>query len=220
LFHKMPKPIVLPNTQQLMNSIIIIDDHSLFNDGLSLILKESGFFKVVDQIYDSRQAFFKCYSLRPDLVIVDYNMPHLNGLEIVKQINSLDYDCKIVIVSMYADKKEIALFKKEGVDGYINKTTSAADLIQALNAILKGEKVFITNAIEKPKVKKDEFEKKHRLTKRELEILKLIKNDFTTEQIATSLELSYYTVETHRKNIKHKLNFKTKQEYYNFLKSL
>lgn len=202
-----------------MNNTIIIDDHSLFNDGLSLILKESGF-KVVEQVYDSRQAYFKCYSLRPSLVIIDYNMPHLNGLEVVKQINSLDYDCKIVIVSMYADKKEIALFKDQGVDGYINKTTPAPDLIRALNAILKGEKVFISNAIVKPELQKDEFEKKHRLTKRELEILKLIKDDYTTEQIATSLSLSFYTVETHRKNIKHKLNFETKQEYYDFLKSL
>jgi DNA-binding NarL/FixJ family response regulator len=203
-----------------MNSTIIIDDHSLFNDGLTLILKESGYFKVIEQVYDSRQAYFKCYSLRPSLVIIDYNMPHLNGLEVVKQINSLDYDCKIVIVSMYADKKEIALFKDEGVDGYINKTTPATDLIQALNAIMKGEKIFISNSIVKPELLKDEFEKKHRLTKRELEILKLIKDDFTTEQIATSLNLSFYTVETHRKNIKHKLNFDTKQEYYDFLKSL
>ena len=203
-----------------MNSTIIIDDHSLFNDGLSLILKESGYFKVIEQVYDSRQAYFKCYSLRPNLVIIDYNMPHLNGLEIVKQINSLDYGCKIVIVSMYADKKEIALFKDEGVDGYINKTTPAAELIQALDAIMQGEKIFISNSIVKPELLKDEFEKKHRLTKRELEIIKLIKDDFTTEQIATSLNLSFYTVETHRKNIKHKLNFETKQEYYDFLKNL
>jgi DNA-binding NarL/FixJ family response regulator len=204
----------------MKTKVIIIDDHSLFNDGLSLILKESGLFEVIEQIYDSRQAQTKCFSLKPDLVIMDYNMPHLNGLEVVKQINSLDYGCKIVIVSMYADKKEIALFKEEGVDGYISKTTPAADLIQALNAILKGEKVFISNSIEKPELLKDEFEKKYRLTKRELEILKLIKDDFTTEQIAASLNLSFYTVETHRKNIKHKLNFETKQEYYDFLKNL
>ena len=203
-----------------MNSTIIIDDHSLFNDGLSLILKESGYFKVIEQVYDSRQAFFKCYSLRPSLVIIDYNMPHLNGLEVVKQINSLDYGCKIVIVSMYADKKEIALFKDEGVDGYINKTTPAADLIQALNAILQGEKVFISNAIVKPEIFKDEFEKKHRLTKRELEILKLIKNDFTTEQIAKQLGLSFYTVETHRKNINQKLKFTTRKEFYDFLEMI
>jgi DNA-binding NarL/FixJ family response regulator len=203
-----------------MNNTIIIDDHSLFNDGLSLILKESEHFKVIEQVYDSRQAYFKCYSLRPDLVIIDYNMPHLNGLEVVKQINSLDYDCKVVIVSMYADKKEIALFQEQGVDGYINKTTPAAELIKALDGIMEGEKVFISNAIEKPELPKDEFEKKHRLTKREVEILKLIRDDFTTEQIASSLKLSFYTVETHRKNIKHKLSFETKQEYYDFLKGL
>lgn len=203
-----------------MNSTIIIDDHSLFNDGLALILKESGYFKVIEQVYDSRQAYFKCFSLRPSLVIIDYNMPYLNGLEVVKQINSLNYGCKIVIVSMYADKKEISLFKNEGVDGYINKTTPAPELIQALGAILKGEKIYISNSMAKPELQKDEFEKKHRLTKRELEILKLIKDNYTTEQISTTLGLSFYTVETHRKNIKHKLNFETKQDYYDFLKNL
>ncbi|MFY7936429.1 MAG: response regulator [Flavobacterium sp.] len=203
-----------------MNSTIIIDDHSLFNDGLALILKESGSFRVIEQVYDSRQAYFKCFSLRPSLVIIDYNMPHLNGLEVVKQINSLNYGCKIVIVSMYADKKEISLFKDEGVDGYINKTTPAPDLIRALDAILNGEKIFISNSIVKPELKKDEFARKHHLTKRELEILKLIKDDYTTEQIATALSLSFYTVETHRKNIKHKLKFDSKQEYYDFLKNL
>jgi DNA-binding NarL/FixJ family response regulator len=203
-----------------MTNTIIIDDHSLFNDGLSLILKESGCFKVIEQVYDSRQAYYKCYSLRPSLVIIDYNMPHLNGLEVVKQINSLNYGCKIVIVSMYADKKEISLFKDEGVDGYINKTTPASDLIQALNAILKGEKVFISNSVVKPERQKDEFEKKHHLTKRETEILKLIKKEYTTEQIATALNLSYYTVETHRKNVNQKMKFKTKKEFSDFLETI
>ncbi|GAB2637436.1 response regulator transcription factor [Emticicia sediminis] len=203
-----------------MNSTIIIDDHSLFNDGLALILKESGCFKVVEQVYDSRQAYFKCFSLRPSLLIIDYNMPHLNGLEVVKQINSLNYGCKIVIVSMYADKKEISLFKDEGVDGYINKTTPASDLIQALNAILKGEKVFISNSIVKPELRKDEFEKRHHLTKREMEILKLIKKEYTTEQIASTLNLSFYTVETHRKNVNQKMKFKTKKEFFDFLETI
>lgn len=199
---------------------IIIDDHSLFNDGLCLILKESKYFKVIEQVYDSREAYFKCLSLRPNLVIIDYNMPHLNGLEVVKQINALNYGCKIVIVSMYADKKEISLFKEQGVDGYINKTTSASDLINALKSVMKGEKVFLSNSVQKIEVQKDEFSLKHQFTKREIEILKLIKDDFTTEQIASHLNLSYYTVETHRKNINHKAKFNTKQEFYEFLKNL
>lgn len=203
-----------------MINTIIIDDHSLFNDGLCLILKESKFFKVIEQVYDSRHAYFKCLSLLPELVIIDYNMPYVNGLEVVKQINSLNNGCKIVIVSMYADKKEISLFKEQGVDGYINKTTSATDLINALKSIMDGEKVFLSNSIQKSEVQKDEFSLKHQFTKREIEILKLIKNDFTTEQIAAHLKLSYYTVETHRKNINYKTKFSTKQEYYEFLKNI
>ena len=198
---------------------IIVDDHSLFNDGLSLILSESGQFDVIMQVYDSRQAYHKCYSLRPALIMVDYNMPNLNGLEVVKQINSLNYDCKIVIVSMYADKKEISLFKELGVHGYINKTTPSVELIKALKAIINGENVFISNAVDKPEIQKDEFALKNQFTKRELEILQLIKKDYSTEQIASHLNLSHYTVETHRRNIHYKAKFSTKQEFYEFLRN-
>jgi DNA-binding NarL/FixJ family response regulator len=199
---------------------IIIDDHSLFNDGLQLILKESKAFEIIEQIYDSRHAHHKCFTLMPALVIVDYNMPHLNGLEVVKQLKSLNYDMKVVIVSMYADKKEIGLFEEVGVDGYITKTTPANILIASLKKILSGEKIFITNSINKTAVEKDSFAKLHQLTKREIEILKLVKKEYTSEQIAESLSLSFYTVETHRKNINQKLKFETKKDFYAFLEQL
>jgi DNA-binding NarL/FixJ family response regulator len=199
---------------------IIIDDHTLFNDGMSLILKESGSFEVIEQIYDSRQAQTKCFSLKPELIIIDYNMPHLNGLEVVRQLNESGNDTKIVIVSMYADKKEIELFKKEGVDAYITKTTPAAQLIESLRKVMEGEKLFESKNKVKTVNEKDNFANKHQLTKREMEILKLIKRDETTEQIAKTLNISFYTVETHRKNINQKLKFKTKKEFYEFLETL
>lgn len=199
---------------------VIIDDHTLFNDGLSLILKESGHFKVIEQIYDSRQAFFKCFSLQPQLIMIDYNMPYLNGLEVVKQLKTLNYNTKIVIVTMYADKKEILLFKEAGVDGYINKTASSNDLIAGLKAVISGKSIFISNNVQKVETQKDEFALKHHLTKRELEILRLIKKDFTTEQIATQLNLSFYTVETHRKNVNQKMKFNSKTEFYDFLQNI
>jgi DNA-binding NarL/FixJ family response regulator len=200
-----------------MIKTVIIDDHSLFNDGLASILKEHKNFKVIEQIYDSRQAYYKCISLRPDLLIVDYNMPNLNGLEVVKQIKSLNFPSKIVIVSMYADRKEIALFINEGVDGYINKTTAASDLIKALNKIMEGEQVIIGNVKEKTAETRDAFSLKHQLTKRETEILRLLKDGFSTEQVAQHLKLSFYTIETHRKNINQKMKFSSKKEYYDFL---
>ena len=198
---------------------IIIDDHSLFNDGLRLILKESNDFEVIEQIYDSRQAYHKCFALMPSLIIVDYNMPYLNGLEVVKQIKSLKYEKKVVIVSMYADKKEIALFEAVGVDGYFAKTTPSDELIPALQKILDGERIFITHNFQKVSVEKDGFAQTHQLTKREVEILKLIKRGYTTEQVAEQLHLSFYTVETHRKNIKQKMKFTTQKEFYEFLEN-
>ncbi len=204
----------------MKTTTIIIDDHTLFNDGLRLILKESKSFEVIEQIYDSRHAYHKCFTLMPGLIIVDYNMPHLNGLEVVKQLKSLNYEKKVVIVSMYADKKEIALFEEAGVDGYITKTTPANILIESLQRILSGEKVYVTNNFNKLAPEKDSFSKSHQLTKREVEVLKLLKKDYTNEQIATILKLSYYTIETHRKNINNKINFSTKKEFYDFLEQL
>jgi DNA-binding NarL/FixJ family response regulator len=199
---------------------IIIDDHTLFNDGMGLILKESGLFEVIEQIYDSRQAQSKCFSLKPELVIMDYNMPHINGLEVVRQLNTSESKMKIVIVSMYADKKEIELFKKEGIDAYITKTTPALQLIETLKKVMEGEQLFESKSKVKSMIGKDTFAAKHQLTKREMEILRLIKQEETTEKIAEMLNLSYYTVETHRKNINQKLKFKTKKEFYAFLETI
>ncbi|MFN4145258.1 MAG: response regulator [Runella sp.] len=202
-----------------MISTIIIDDHSLFNDGLHLILKESGKFKIMAQVYDSREALSKCFTLRPDLVVVDYNMPHLNGVEVIKQIKSLNYDFKTVVISMYADKKELALFEALGVDGYFTKTTPSDELVSSLLRIIAGERVFVSHHFDKTILQNDTFAKSHYLTKREREILKLIKAGYSTEQAAEMLHLSFYTVETHRKNINQKMGFKTKQAFYDFLKN-
>lgn len=204
----------------MKTKVIIIDDHSLFNDGMSLILKESGSFEVIEQIYDSRQAQTKCFSLKPDLIVMDYNMPYLDGLEVVRQLNASGNDTKIVIVSMYADKKEIELFKKEGVNAYITKTTPGTELIESLKKVMEGEKLFESKNKAKTVIEKDIFASKHQLTKREMEILRLIKQEETTEKIAETLNLSFYTVETHRKNINHKLKFKTKKEFYEFLNTI
>jgi DNA-binding NarL/FixJ family response regulator len=220
-------PLIQPQAAQVLSSkfpmktkVIIIDDHTLFNDGMNLILKESGLFEVIEQIYDSRQAQTKCFALKPELVIVDYNMPHINGLEVVKQLNALKNEIKIVIVSMYADKKEIELFKKEGVDAYITKTTPAAQLIESLKKVMEGVKIFEFKTKAKTVIEKEVFANKHQLTKREMDILRLIKQEQTTEKIAEILNLSFYTVETHRKNINHKLKFKTKKEFYAFLETI
>lgn len=194
---------------------LIIDDHHLFNDGLTLILKESGKFDVIEQIYDSRQAYFKSSQRVADLILVDYNMPHLNGLEVVKQLKTLLYSPKIVIISMYADTREIEQFISLGANGYFSKTTPADLLVSRLLQIIKGENYFDYHKKEnKPD---NQFYTKNQLTKREVEVLKLLKKEYKTEQIAAEMGLSYYTIETHRKNINQKMKFTSKKDFYNFL---
>lgn len=204
----------------MKTSILIIDDHQLFNDGLALILKESKDFRIVGQVYDSRDALYQFQVLNPDLVLVDFNMPYLDGLQVVKQLNTLNHKCKVVVISMYADSKEILLFKELEVNGYLPKTTPAKELREALREIMTGKLVFKSLKAEKATVAKDSFALKYHLSKREIEILKALKQGNTTEQVAQLLNLSFFTVETHRKNINQKLNFKNKQEFYDFLKEM
>lgn len=200
---------------------ILIDDHRLFNDGLSLVLRDSPDFIVAGQIYDSRLALEACMHLSPDLVLVDINMPHVDGLTIIRQLRELAATCKIVIISMYAEQQEIARFHSLRIDGYIAKTVAAERLLELLRRVMAGEPVTETDAVtsENPAVL-NPAQQTYGLTKREIEILRRIKLGLTTEQIARELILSYYTVQTHRKNISQKLPFSTKKQFYDFLETL
>jgi len=127
---------------------------------------------------------------------------------------------KIVIISMYAEKRELKLFSAVNVDGYLSKTTPSAELISSLNKIVAGDKIISVGTVNKEKPARDFFALKHQLTKREYEIVLGLKEDRTTEQIAQQLGLSYLTVETHRKNINAKLKLRSKQELFEFLQSI
>ncbi len=200
---------------------ILIDDHQLFNDGMNLILTNSPDFTVVDQVYDSQLAYDACQKHQPDLVLVDFNMPHLDGLAVVRQIQQLPFRCRIVVVSMYAEKPEIARFNALNVDGYIAKTVPAERLLHLLEWVMLGERVIEADTVPcDPAVTPDFFWLKYQLTRREVEILKRIKAGMSSEQMATQLKLSYHTVQAHRRNINRKLPFKTNKEFYDFLDTL
>jgi DNA-binding NarL/FixJ family response regulator len=200
----------------MKTKVVIVDDHSLFNDGLSLILKESGDYEILAQIYDSRKAYNECNTLLPQLILVDYNMPFLDGLSLVKQLRTLVHRSKIVVISMYADRREIEAFKAYEIEGYLSKTSPSAEILLSLEKIIKGENVFQVKQEQKTSFEKDFFSLKKLLTKREVEILKALKKGYTSEQVAQELCLSYYTVETHRKNINQKLKFNSKKNFMSF----
>lgn len=198
-------------------TVLIIDDHPLFNDGLALILKQFNDFEVVGQVYDSRQALRQFQLLKPELVLIDFNMPHLDGLQVIKQLKKHLNTCKVVVLSMYAESKELIMFKEEGINGFLPKTIRPEQLHEDLRSVMDGESVFRSIKAEKSEVVKDHFILKYRLSKREVEILKAIKAGNSSKEVAELLNLSFYTVETHRKNINQKLNLKNQQELFDFL---
>jgi DNA-binding NarL/FixJ family response regulator len=200
---------------------VLIDDHQLFNDGLRLILNNTPDFVVVAQVFDSRLACEVCQQHQPDLVLIDYNMPHLNGLAVMEQLRQLPAPCRLVIVSMYAEKAEIARFETLGIDGFFAKTVPANRLVDLLERVMQGERVIETDVPdEQPPSQTDYFRLRNKLTKREVDILKGVKQELTTRQIAARLGLSYHTVQTHRKHINAKLPFKTDKAFKAFLDQL
>ena len=200
---------------------VLIDDHRVFSDGLRLILSHSADFTVVEQVFDSRLAYDACLQQKPDLVLVDYNMPHLDGVAVIEQLGQLTHPCRIVVISMYAEKAEIARFRALNVDGYLAKTIPADRLLALLDRVMQGERIIESDLpTGQPAPLPDYFRLRHKLSKREVDILNGLKQGLTTEQIAVQLGLSYFTVQTHCKNISRKLSFTTQTELYEFLNTL
>src|SRR5688500_8695093 len=108
--------------------IIIVDDHRLFNDGLDAMLNSQESIEVLAQIYDSREAEQKILELKPDVVLIDFNMPFMNGIELTKLLLSKIPDIKILILSMYNEEMYIENFKRSGSKGYLFKTASVEEV--------------------------------------------------------------------------------------------
>jgi DNA-binding NarL/FixJ family response regulator len=196
--------------------IIIIDDHRLFNDGLNSILEQEPGIEVLAQVYDSREARAKVKKLNPDVVLMDFNMPHANGIELTELLLSECPRLKILILSMYDDERHIETFREIGAQGYIFKTASAEEVVLAIRKIHGGGDYFI-DVDAKSNHSADAFIKKLRLSHREMEVIQLIKEGNTTKEIAAKLTISYYTAETHRKNIKLKVGLKGEADFIKFI---
>lgn len=198
--------------------IIIVDDHRLFNDGLCGMLKSEEGINVLAQVYDSREAENKISELNPDVVLVDFNMPHLNGIELTKVLVSQSKEIKVLILSMYNEDIYVDRFKRSGCKGYIFKTASVDEVITAIQSVHSGETYFPITT--KKSVHTDDlFLKKLKLSNRELEVIRLVKIGLTTREIADKLDIAYYTAETHRKNIKLKIGIEGEAAFLRFIYS-
>jgi DNA-binding NarL/FixJ family response regulator len=196
--------------------VMIIDDHRLFNDGLNAMLEAEAGIDVLAQVYDSREAKDKVKKLNPDVVLMDFNMPHLNGIELASLLLNERPDLKILVLSMYNEERHIEYFKNRGAKGYLFKTASAEEVVLAIQRVYGGG-IYFPEANAKSNHANDNFLKKLKLSNRELEVIELIKAGLTTKEIADKLFISYYTAETHRKNIKLKVGVKGEADFIKFI---
>lgn len=193
--------------------IILADDHTIIRSGLKLLLEQQPNFKVVAEAGDGRQAVDLVSKLHPEVVIADIGMANLNGIEATRQIVALDPHPAVVILSMHSDESYVLRALKAGARAYILKNSAEADLIRAVLAVSEG-KSFFSPVISKMlledyvrRVREKEVEDSYDLlTPREREILQLLAEGRTNKDVANLLNLSLYTVETHRGNILEKLN--------------
>jgi DNA-binding NarL/FixJ family response regulator len=196
--------------------IIIVDDHRLFNDGLCGMLKMQSGIDVLAQVYDSRDAEQIIRQLRPDVVLVDFNMPHINGIELTKLLLSREKEMNVLILSMYHEEMYIESFRRAGSKGYLFKTAALEDVVFAIEQVHSGETHFPTSQ-KKSVHSNDLFLKKLKLSNRELEVIKLVKAGLKTKEIADQLNISFYTAETHRKNIKLKIGVEGEAAFLKFI---
>jgi DNA-binding NarL/FixJ family response regulator len=191
--------------------VIIVDDHRLFNDGLKAMLANQPAIEVVGQVYHSREAPVAVATHRPDVLLMDFNMPGANGLEMTRQLLHHWPALRVLILSMYAEQRYIDDFQKAGARGYILKTTDVDDLVAAIRQVAGGG-LYVNPGLGRAAPQNnhtgDLFLKKFRLTPREVEVIGHIRQGLTSQQIAEAMHISFYTVETHRKNIHLKLGVK------------
>ena len=193
--------------------ILLADDHTVMRRGLRLLIESQPEFSVVAEASDGRQAVQQAEATMPDVAVMDIAMPNLSGIEAAQRIATAQPNTAIVILSMHSDEGYVLRALKVGAKGYLLKDTAEGDLIEAIKAVHQG-KTFFSPEISKMLVEDYVREIRTRgaedtydlLTSREREILQLLAERKSNKEIALALNLSVYTIETHRRNLHEKLN--------------
>ena len=193
--------------------ILLADDHTVVRKGLRLLLETQPGFTVIADAADGREAVAIAEKLAPDVVVMDVAMPTLNGIEAARQITARQPQTAVVFLSMHSDEGYVLKALKAGARAYLLKDSAEYDLINAVKAVSEG-KAFFSPAISKMLVEDYMRQMRERavedsyelLTTREREVLQLLAEGKNNKEVANVLNLSLYTVETHRSNIFQKLN--------------
>jgi DNA-binding NarL/FixJ family response regulator len=180
--------------------VIIADDHTLFRQGLKLILEDIPNIDVAADVANGRELIDITKELQPDLIIMDINMPFINGIEASRILLQRNPDLKILVVSMYGDEQYYNSVIENGVKGFILKDAENEELRAAISAILNGKTYFSQELLLKL-IRNRKNSEQIVLTQREKQILELICQGLSSTEIAGKLFLSERTIENHRANL-------------------
>ncbi len=208
-------------------TILIAEDHHLVAKLLSVNLETIEEFKVIGVCYDGEETLTKMKEDKPDVLLLDIDMPVVDGMQVLKEIRAKDKDTKIVIVSNHTESWLIKMSLLEGADGFITKFAESEELVEAISTVMEGKKYLckiskqnlqtsIDTPVEAEKSEEDwksSFTARYqRLSKREKQVFNLIIHGYTSKEIGKKLFISVRTAETHRKNILYKMKVRTSVE--------
>ena len=201
--------------------ILIVDDHKMIRDGIRSMLEsqEKKYKFIVEEAENGEEGVEKTKRAQYDIVIMDYQLPILNGVEATKAALLNNPDLKILALSNYDEYMYIDNMMKTGAKGFVLKNIGPEEFINAIETVLSGKNYYSNdvavklisfdhNNVQVARLVRQKRDKADMLSKRELEILKFIASEFTNEEIATRLFISKRTVDTHRQNLMKKLNVK------------
>jgi len=199
--------------------ILLADDHTVMRAGLRALLERQPNLEVVGEAENGRKTVELASSHVPDVVVMDIAMPNLNGVEATRRMVSKQPTISVVILSMYSDESYVMRALEAGARAYLLKDSAVTDLIRAIEAVSQGKSFFsprISRILAEEYVhalkQKGVADSYELLTPREREILQLLAEGKTNKEVATSLNISVYTAETHRGNILQKLNLHSSAE--------
>jgi DNA-binding NarL/FixJ family response regulator len=193
--------------------ILLADDHGIVRQGLRSVLSRDKTFEIVAEAADGREAVMLAESLSPHVVIMDIAMPELSGIEATAQIVKSNSQVRVIILSMHSDETYLLRALNAGAKGYLLKDSADVDLVRAVHAVCKGNPFFSPEIAQvlledymrslQQKCLQDSYEL---LTDREKEVLQLLAHGKSNKEVATALDVSTNTVETHRNSLMKKLN--------------
>ncbi|RLC56790.1 MAG: DNA-binding response regulator [Chloroflexi bacterium] len=197
--------------------ILLVDDHLVLRSGLRALLNMESDFDVVGEASNGIEAVKLAETLRPDIIVMDVSMPEMDGLKAAEEIQSLDLQSKIVMLTVHADEQYLFQTLKAGASGYVHKSSADSELIDAIRTANRGDVFLYPSAIKKLlgeylRGESREADDKDPLTNREREVLKATVEGYTNNEIAEQLVISPKTVDTYRQRIMEKLNLHHRSE--------